>query len=127
MKNPDFAAPLGVMSNTTINRVGTGVPAGGEFTFRDRTESGVILDGGTPAALSSEFIDGSPATREAAVIFQARTPDATAEDFEDNLYDTYSADEYQHDLDRPDSELRTLSQQLRVVELPSGGFAVFWG
>lgn len=123
-----LAAPLRYMSNTTINRVNAGVPADGQFDFKHHSESGVTLDSPPSAALSSEFIDGKLATREAAELFAARTPGATAEGFEDSLYDTYdTASDYEHDLNRQDSDLRTLSQQLIVDELPSGGFAVFWG
>tara|TARA_R110002051_G_scaffold60546_8_gene110863 strand:- start:8186 stop:8518 length:333 start_codon:yes stop_codon:yes gene_type:complete len=110
-----------------MNRVGAGVPTGGEFASQNRPESGVALGAVAPTPLTSEFIDGSDQTREAAAIFQAANPEATAEEFEDSLFDTYTDEEYEHDLAREDSELRALSAQLVVQPLPSGGQAVFFG
>lgn len=73
--------------------------------------------------LHSDFIDESPVNQEAAAIFTAEYPWATAVDFEKAFFDVYTDEEYATELADPDSQLNKSAKDATL--LPSGGVAVF--
>jgi hypothetical protein len=125
------AAPMvGMTANTIIRKSTTGEPGNkGQFGRLSRDESAATLViESAPNRIQSEFIDSSIIMQEAAASYVKRYPNATAEDVENELFDTWDTEEeFARDAADPDSNLGIMGDSAVAEKLPSGGIAVFWG
>jgi hypothetical protein len=121
---------VNMTAHTIIRKSTTGEPGNkGQFGHVSRAESAATLViESAPNRIRSEFIDSSIVTQEAAASYVNRYPNATAEDVENELFDTWdSEEEFQREVADPDSGIRIMNGSGVVEMLPSGGVAVFWG
>ena len=119
MSTPTLEAPT---KSTFVNRDPDG--RWGKGPGHDYSGEALSDTGTTEVlALHSEFIDESPINQEAAAVFTAEYPWATATDFEKAFFDIYTDDEYAAELADPDSQLNKSAKDATV--LPSGSIAVF--
>lgn len=99
----------------------------GEYTFKTQSDYAAAPLEFAVNRLDSEFINSAPINREAADAFSQAYPWATADDFEDKLFDTFeTVGEYNEHDRNPDSQLNMFRDSVVFTELPSGGIAVFF-